>query len=153
VVLTPPGRLQECCTRYDTHRSALSLTNNPVGVKVGLLSKDNVEQVPFAYKLYKTTGSSNDILARGFKKTFCRIVPIDFVGVWWVTILTLPWSRTVQVLSLSLRNVFVNSKKLILLVVDDQGHSCKRGCNNRPIFTFCGREYNDSGVQTSVVPR
>lgn len=51
-------------------------------VKVGLLSKDNVEQVPFAYKLYKSTGSKKDALARGFKLTFSRIVPIDFVGVW-----------------------------------------------------------------------
>jgi len=50
--------------------------------KVGLLSKDNVEQVPFAYKLYKSTGSKKDALARGFKATFCRNVPIDFVGVW-----------------------------------------------------------------------
>ena len=52
-------------------------------VKVGLLSKDNVEQVPFAYKLYKSSGKSNDALARGFKQTFSRVVPIDFVGVWW----------------------------------------------------------------------
>jgi len=48
--------------------------------KVGLLSKDNVEEVPFAYKLYKANG--NDHIAQGFKDAFCRIVPIDFVGVW-----------------------------------------------------------------------
>ncbi|KAI0248360.1 hypothetical protein BJV78DRAFT_1131681 [Lactifluus subvellereus] len=47
--------------------------------KVGLLSKDNTEQVPFAYKLYK---SGDDTVAQGFKATFCRDVPIDFVGVW-----------------------------------------------------------------------
>jgi uncharacterized protein (DUF2235 family) len=50
--------------------------------KVGLLSKDNTEQIPFAYKLYKSSSSSNEALARGFKETFCRPVPIDFVGVW-----------------------------------------------------------------------
>ncbi|KAH9964161.1 hypothetical protein BC827DRAFT_1128153 [Russula dissimulans] len=50
--------------------------------KVGLLSKDNVEQVPFAYKLFKSTSKSDDALAPGFKATFCREVPIDFVGVW-----------------------------------------------------------------------
>jgi len=50
--------------------------------KVGLLSKDNVEQVPFAYKLYKSSSKSNETLAQGFKETFCRVVPIDFVGVW-----------------------------------------------------------------------
>ena len=49
-------------------------------MKVGLLSKDNVEQTSFAYKLYKTTG--NKTLAQGFKETFCRNVPIDFLGVW-----------------------------------------------------------------------
>ena len=57
-------------------------------VKVGLLSKDNVEQVPFAYKLYKSSGKSNEILARGFKEAFSRVVPIDFVGVWWAELLT-----------------------------------------------------------------
>ena len=60
----------------------LFLTPTRLVVKVGLLSKDNVEQVPFAYKLYKSTGSKKDALARGFKSTFGRIVPIDFVGVW-----------------------------------------------------------------------
>jgi hypothetical protein len=53
-------------------------------MQVGLLSKDNTEQIPFAYKLYKSSASSDDALARGFKETFCRPVPIDFVGVWWV---------------------------------------------------------------------
>ncbi|KAF8257840.1 hypothetical protein EI94DRAFT_1774333 [Lactarius quietus] len=48
--------------------------------KVGLLSKDNTEQIPFAYKMYKT--SNNDKLAKGFKAAFSREVPIDFVGVW-----------------------------------------------------------------------
>jgi hypothetical protein len=50
--------------------------------KVGLLSKDNTEQISFAYKLYKSSSSSDEALARGFKETFCRPVPIDFVGVW-----------------------------------------------------------------------
>ncbi|KAH8987398.1 hypothetical protein EDB86DRAFT_2832355 [Lactarius hatsudake] len=48
--------------------------------KVGLLSKDNIEQIPFAYKLYKA--DDNTDLAQGFKATFCREVPIEFVGVW-----------------------------------------------------------------------
>jgi hypothetical protein len=51
-------------------------------VQVGLLSKDNVEQVPFAYKLYKSTSKSDEDLAQGFKATFSRHVPIEFVGVW-----------------------------------------------------------------------
>jgi len=48
--------------------------------KIGLLPKDNIEQVPFAYKLFKT--SKNETLAEGFKATFCRAVTIDFLGVW-----------------------------------------------------------------------
>ncbi|KAH9007824.1 hypothetical protein EDB84DRAFT_1552891 [Lactarius hengduanensis] len=48
--------------------------------KVGLLSKDNIEQIPFAYELYKS--DDNDALAQGFKMTFSREVPIEFVGVW-----------------------------------------------------------------------
>jgi hypothetical protein len=62
-------------------------------MQVGLLSKDNTDQIPFAYKLYK---SSDDALARGFKETFCRPVPIDFVGVWWVLMMstrTTPWAE------------------------------------------------------------
>ncbi|KAH9979651.1 hypothetical protein BJV74DRAFT_888045 [Russula compacta] len=48
--------------------------------KVGLLSKDNLEQIPFAYRLYKSTDAE---LARGFRETFCRHpVHIDFLGVW-----------------------------------------------------------------------
>jgi hypothetical protein len=51
--------------------------------QVGLLSKDNTEQIPFAYHLYAS--EREDLkLVEGFKKTFCRQVPIDFVGVWWV---------------------------------------------------------------------
>ncbi|KAH9044306.1 hypothetical protein EDB85DRAFT_2137835 [Lactarius pseudohatsudake] len=49
--------------------------------KVGLLSKDNTEQIAFAYEHY-ASNRENDHLAKGFKETFCRDVPIDFVGVW-----------------------------------------------------------------------
>ncbi|KAI0345860.1 hypothetical protein BDW22DRAFT_1370175 [Trametopsis cervina] len=50
--------------------------------KVGLLPKDNPEQVPMAYKLYKNKNPSGDELAEGFKTTYCRTVSIDFIGVW-----------------------------------------------------------------------
>ncbi|KAI0301178.1 hypothetical protein B0F90DRAFT_1817192 [Multifurca ochricompacta] len=50
--------------------------------KVGLLSKDNLEQIPFAYKLYKDTRPQVNKLAYRFKKSFCREVPIEFLGVW-----------------------------------------------------------------------
>ncbi|KAI0345858.1 hypothetical protein BDW22DRAFT_1405674 [Trametopsis cervina] len=50
--------------------------------KIGLLPKDNPEQVPMAYKLFKKTDPVSVQLAAGFKQTFSRSVQIDFVGVW-----------------------------------------------------------------------
>ncbi|KAF8526093.1 hypothetical protein JB92DRAFT_2873303 [Gautieria morchelliformis] len=50
--------------------------------KVGLLPRDNVEQVSFAYQMYKATGKKNNKLAHGFKQAFCRTVQIDFMGCW-----------------------------------------------------------------------
>ncbi|KAN0127605.1 Uncharacterized alpha/beta hydrolase domain (DUF2235) domain containing protein [Lactarius tabidus] len=50
--------------------------------KVGLLSKDNHEQVAFAYKLYKSSRRKDNKLAARFKKVFSYDVPIEFLGVW-----------------------------------------------------------------------
>ena len=50
--------------------------------QIGLLPKDNPEQVPMAYKLFKQTDATSVQLAAGFKQTFCRDVKIEFVGVW-----------------------------------------------------------------------
>ncbi|KAI0632336.1 hypothetical protein C8Q77DRAFT_1125094 [Trametes polyzona] len=50
--------------------------------KIGLLPRDNPEQIPFAYKLYTKTDQDSLALAAGFKQTFCRTVEIEFVGVW-----------------------------------------------------------------------
>ncbi|KIM81009.1 hypothetical protein PILCRDRAFT_510080 [Piloderma croceum F 1598] len=50
--------------------------------KVGLLEKGNLEQLSFAYKLYKRTDTSGIQLAAGFKRTFGKIVQIEFMGVW-----------------------------------------------------------------------
>ena len=69
-------------TRYHIYILYLSLTPTRLAMQVGLLVKDNMDQIPFAYKLYKSTSSSDEALARGFKETFCRPVPIEFVGVW-----------------------------------------------------------------------
>jgi len=44
----------------------------------------NVEQIPFAYKVYKSRDLKDETLARDFKRTFCREVFIDFLGVWFV---------------------------------------------------------------------
>jgi len=50
--------------------------------KVGLLSKDNAEQIPFAYKIYKSHSVKSHKLAERYKQTFGREVKIDFLGVW-----------------------------------------------------------------------
>ena len=52
--------------------------------QVGLLSKDNLEQIPFAYKLYKSSSHGAHRLAVRFKRAFSREVPIEFLGVWFV---------------------------------------------------------------------
>lgn len=57
---------------------------HPWGTQIGLLPRDNMEQIPFAYKLYTKTDKDSLALAAGFKQTFCRTVEIEFVGVWWV---------------------------------------------------------------------
>lgn len=49
---------------------------------MGLLSRDNPQQVPFAYKLYTRTDPEGVTLAAGFKQTFCTPVEIEFIGVW-----------------------------------------------------------------------
>jgi len=50
--------------------------------KVGLLPRDNQEQIPFAFKLYKRDDADGDRLSAGFKKTFCQDVKVEFMGVW-----------------------------------------------------------------------
>ncbi|KAJ3883885.1 hypothetical protein F5051DRAFT_390463 [Lentinula edodes] len=50
--------------------------------KVGLLSKDNFQQVPFAYKMYTSVDKVGWEQSNAFKEAFCRDVIIDFLGVW-----------------------------------------------------------------------
>ncbi|KAJ3769469.1 hypothetical protein FB446DRAFT_706233 [Lentinula raphanica] len=50
--------------------------------KVGLLPMSGFQQIRSAYKLSIRTDESGWQLSQGFRKTFCRPVTIDFVGVW-----------------------------------------------------------------------
>ncbi|KIY61727.1 hypothetical protein CYLTODRAFT_495095 [Cylindrobasidium torrendii FP15055 ss-10] len=50
--------------------------------KVGLLTADNKQQVPFAYKMYTRVDEVGWAQATDFKRSFCLDVPIEFVGVW-----------------------------------------------------------------------
>ncbi|KDQ53578.1 hypothetical protein JAAARDRAFT_197382 [Jaapia argillacea MUCL 33604] len=50
--------------------------------KVGLLSKGNAEQMPFAFDMYKRDDVEGLKLSIMFKRTFSIDVKIDFLGVW-----------------------------------------------------------------------
>ncbi|KAG6902608.1 hypothetical protein C0995_014214 [Termitomyces sp. Mi166 len=50
---------------------------------IGLLPRDNEQQIPFGYKLYEREDKDGLDLCAGFKKTFCQDVKVEFVGVWW----------------------------------------------------------------------
>ncbi|KAF9078518.1 hypothetical protein BDP27DRAFT_1309702 [Rhodocollybia butyracea] len=50
--------------------------------KVGLLTADNFQQVPFAYKMYLKKSQRGFKQSSAFKQAFCRDVTIEFLGVW-----------------------------------------------------------------------
>jgi len=50
--------------------------------KVGLLPRDNLEQIPLAYRIYKRTDAAGLTLCKEYKQTYCRAVGIEFIGVW-----------------------------------------------------------------------
>ncbi|QRV86492.1 choline transport protein [Ceratobasidium sp. AG-Ba] len=62
--------------------------------KVGLLPPGNIEQIPFAYSMYKRNDAAGFKASAGFKKAFCRTVRIEFIGVWdTVSSVGLLWPR------------------------------------------------------------
>ncbi|THH27339.1 hypothetical protein EUX98_g6851 [Antrodiella citrinella] len=50
--------------------------------KIGLLPPHNQQQIPFAYDMYVREDEEGIKLSGRFKRTFCRDVYIDFLGVW-----------------------------------------------------------------------
>ena len=50
--------------------------------RVGLLTADNFQQVPFAYELYAKKGGSGR--CKAFMDAFSVNVEIEFLGVWFV---------------------------------------------------------------------
>ena len=53
--------------------------------KVGLLPLGNLQQVPFAYRMYKRVGKHKIDQSKEFKSSFSMDVPIEFIGVWYVS--------------------------------------------------------------------
>ncbi|KIO06146.1 hypothetical protein M404DRAFT_495935 [Pisolithus tinctorius Marx 270] len=50
--------------------------------KVGLLPRDNLQSVKFAYNYYRREDKQSIALAKKFKEKFCQEVDVEFVGVW-----------------------------------------------------------------------
>ena len=71
--------IQGTCKRIHT---LASIESNTYTSQIGLLPKDNHEQIPFAYKLYQRTDQAGLHLAAGFKQTFAQNVSVEFMGVW-----------------------------------------------------------------------
>ncbi len=51
--------------------------------QVGLLPVCNHQQLPFAWDMYKREDKQGLDLSHDFKKTYCRSVSVDFLGVWY----------------------------------------------------------------------
>jgi len=50
--------------------------------KVGLLSRGNEEQIPFAFKMYANQDATGWDMSSAFKRTFCSDIYVDILGVW-----------------------------------------------------------------------
>ena len=70
---------QEC---LDTNLTRFSLAG--MIHKVGVLTRDNWWQVPFAYKMYTRRDNGGWKQSNQFKKTFSVDVKINFLGIWCV---------------------------------------------------------------------
>jgi uncharacterized protein (DUF2235 family) len=69
--------------------------------KIGLLSQGNEELVPFAWAQYKK--EKDWVESGGFRKTFCREVTIDFIGL-WDTVSSVGWLWHPQYLEFTANN-------------------------------------------------
>jgi uncharacterized protein (DUF2235 family) len=69
--------------------------------KVGLLSQGNEELVPFAWAQYKKERDWEE--SGGFRKTFCRKITIDFLGL-WDTVSSVGWLWHPQYLEFTANN-------------------------------------------------
>jgi Uncharacterized alpha/beta hydrolase domain (DUF2235) len=68
-----------------TTHDDMSIVLTPLFKQVGLLPADNLQQVPFAYKMYTDTSSTGWDQSNLFKRTFSIDVDIEFIGVWYVS--------------------------------------------------------------------
>ncbi|KEP53038.1 DUF2235 domain protein [Rhizoctonia solani 123E] len=92
--------------------------------KVGLLPPGNHEQVTIAYDIYRTDTEEGYTLSDGFRDTFSRVVPIEFVGVWdsvssvgIVRSHTLPYAASNNIIS-TFRHAMALDERRAWFVVD-----------------------------------
>ena len=69
--------------------------------KVGLLTQGNEELIPFAWDMFKRKQDRD--VSEGFKKTFCRPVPIHFLGL-WDTVSSVGWAWDPQHFQFTMNN-------------------------------------------------
>ena len=69
--------------------------------KVGLLSQGNEELIPFAWAQYKAEKAWEE--SGGFRKTFCREITIEFLGL-WDTVSSVGWLWHPQYLEFTANN-------------------------------------------------
>lgn len=111
--------------------------------KLGLLSRDNESQIPFAWKLYKRVDPESIELCAGFKETFCQKVKVDFMGVWdTVASVGVIASRTLP---------FTNSNSSVTtfrhaLALDERRARFKPNAYHRPSPTLMAALNNPDGV-------
>lgn len=63
--------------------------------KVGLLPAGNFQQVPFAYQMYTQDDCVGWEQSNEFKKAYCIDVPIEFLGVWYATLILFSVKKSV----------------------------------------------------------
>ena len=127
------GRWPDFCSRYVIRSKPAPKSKCNDNVQIGLLPRDNEEQVPFAYRLYKRTDKVGCQLAAGYKRTFCTPITIDFVGVWYAP------------------PVFAQLV-LVSTLTSLQGHCCERWVALWPQLTIYHQQRGGKGVQTRAVP-
>lgn len=75
----------ECFKRH-ARRASLHLfsLSSRSDLQIGLLPPGNHQQIRFAYEMYKREDLEGLQLSEMFKRSFCRDVTVEFLGVWYV---------------------------------------------------------------------
>ena len=78
-----PDRAEDIISFFGFSRGATRALAGMIH-EVGLLPRCNLEQLPFAYDMYRRDGKEGRELSRIFKKTLSIGVKMKFIGAWYV---------------------------------------------------------------------